>query len=78
MQNFIIIDVLKYPRLQKCNCCNRVKDIFYQAKIKDFESENLIVGDLDLCKQCGDNLNKIIGNELNLGEHIVKEFIFEK
>lgn len=77
MNNHINIDILKYPRLQKCNCCNRVKDIFYQAKIKDFENDKFVVGDLDLCKQCGDNLNKIIGNELNLGESVVKEFKFD-
>ena len=77
MKDHITIDILKYPRLQKYQCCNRVKDIFFQAKIRDFENKKFFVGDLDLCKQCGDNLNKIIGNELNLGDEVIKEFTFE-
>lgn len=76
MKNYIIISIKKYPTLKKCECCNRVKDIYFIASIMDFEETEKIVGDLDLCKECGSNLNKILGNERPLGEKIIKEFTF--
>lgn len=76
MKDYIKIAILKYPKLEKCNMCDRVKDIFYRADIFDYKNAEYIIGDLTLCKQCGDNLNKILGNENNLGEKIIKEFKF--
>lgn len=75
---FIDITLLRYPRLQKCVCCNRVRDIYYKALIKDINNKELLVGDLELCKVCGDNLNKALGGELNADEKVVKEFTFGK
>ena len=78
MKNHIKITLLKYPTLKKCECCERVRDVYYKTQILDFDDNDLIVGDLDMCKQCGDNMNKILGGELNLGEKLVKEFTFNK
>lgn len=76
MKDFIKITILKYPTLKKCECCDRVRDIYFKLSIKDFDDPELITGDLNMCKQCGDNFNSILGNENKLGEKLVKEFTF--
>lgn len=82
MNKYIDIKMLKYPNLAKCNCCNRVKDIYYKVIIYNSDTENekeikkFIVGDLDFCKNCGNNFSKAIGNQLNPDEEVVKEFDF--
>lgn len=77
MENeYILINLLKYPKLQKCSCCNRVRDIYYKARILDKENKELVMGDLELCKLCGDNLNKVLGGEYDADQKVVKEFIF--
>ena len=77
MNEYLNIVLLKYQSTKKCECCDRVRDIFYRIDVKDHEDSSLIVGDLDLCKQCGDNFNKILGGRLNLGEKLIKEFSFD-
>lgn len=76
MEKYIKLVILKYPKMAKCECCDRVKDIYYKSDIMDYENPDLIVGDINLCKQCGDNFNKILGNKLDIGAKIVKEFKF--
>lgn len=73
----IKINVLKYPKLAKCCCCNRVRDIYYKAIVKDTSNPDLILGDLEFCKQCGDNFNRALGGELDADQKIVKEFKFD-
>lgn len=78
---YITIKQVKYPYLAKCECCNRVKDIFYKAIIinvdsKDSINQDLIMGDLDFCKSCGENFSQAIGNKEKLDEHVIKEFKF--
>jgi len=74
----IDIKVLRYPKLAKCSSCDRVRDIYYKALIYDVENKKQIVGDLELCKLCGQNLHKAAGNELNPGEEVIKTFNFSK
>lgn len=81
MNKYIKINQIKYPFTAKCECCNRVKDIYYKATIVDVEGKNehgedLIVGDLDFCKVCGENFNQAIGNENSPDEIVLKEFKF--
>lgn len=77
MQNeFIKINLLKFPKLAKCCCCNRVRDIYYKAMISDVSNKELIVGDLEFCKQCGDNFNRALGSEFDADQKVIKEFIF--
>ena len=68
--------MLKFPKLQKCNCCNRVRDIYYKTTILDTTNKDLVIGDLEFCKQCGDNFNRALGSKLDANEKVVKEFIF--
>lgn len=75
------MNMVKYPYTAKCECCNRVRDIFYKATIYNVDSSNetgqeLIMGDLDFCKNCGDNFSKAIGNEEPPNEFTIKEFKF--
>lgn len=78
MNKHIKINLVKYPFLAKCECCNRVKDIFYKSTIYSVEESEMdyIVGDLDFCKVCGENFNEAIGNEVPANEKTVKEFKF--
>lgn len=82
MNKNIDIKMVKYPYLAKCECCNRVKDIFYKANIYYVDPENpegekkYVMGDLDFCKNCGDNFARAIGNEQEPNESTVKTFKF--
>lgn len=76
LNEFIIINTLKFPKILKCSCCNRVRDIYFKIVILDVECKGLQIGDLEFCQVCGDNLNKILGSELNAGDRVIKEFIF--
>lgn len=79
----IDIRLLRYPKLAKCSSCGRVRDIYYKALIYDVEDHTSIVGDLDLCKLCGENMHKAINKDkgaggLKAGEQVVKTFNFKK
>lgn len=74
---FIKISILRFPRLQKCSSCNRVRDIYYKITLLDVANKDLIIGDLEFCKECGDNFNKALGSELDADQKIVKEFNFK-
>ena len=73
---FIKINMLKFPKLQKCSCCNRVRDIYYKIVILDVTNMELQIGDLEFCKECGNNFNKALGSDLDADQKIVKEFNF--
>ena len=76
---YIKIELVKYPYLAKCECCNRVKDIFYKSiicSVEERKTSKYIVGDLDFCKNCGDNFSKALGNETAPNESTIKEFKF--
>ena len=74
----IIIATLRYPTIKKCEVCDRVKDIYFKAIIKDCENPEFEVGSLNCCKECGQNLNEILENKEKIGETVVKEFNFSK
>ena len=75
---YITILPLKRPVLRKCECCGKVQDIYFRALIHDYENPELLVGEFSVCKSCGENLNKIIGNKEEIGTKIIKEFKFSK
>lgn len=79
MEN-IEIKQLRYPKLAKCSSCHRVRDIYYKAMIYDVEDNSSVVGDLDLCKLCGENLNHAVNGRdaENPGGKIIKTFNFKK
>lgn len=78
MKQYLDIQIMKYQSTKKCGSCDRVRDIYYNLIIKDYEDTDLIVANIGMCRQCGDNFNKIMGNQRNLGEKLVKSFEFGK
>ena len=78
MENeFIKISTLKFPRLQKCSCCNRVRDIYFKIILLDVNNTDLIIGDLEFCQECGNNFNRSLGSELDADQKVIKEFNFK-
>ena len=79
MEN-IEIKILRYPKLAKCSSCSRVRDIYYKALLYDVDDKKSIVGDLELCKLCGENLHRSQGgdNKVGPGAEVVKSFNFKK
>jgi len=61
--------------MHKCECCGRNRDIPYRLFIHDYDT-GLYLGDFDLCKECGQNMAKLIGQQLQ-DEFLIKEFTFE-
>lgn len=76
MNKYIDINVLARPVYKKCSCCERVLDLYYQVNIKSFKRVNCLQGSLMFCKECGDNLNDVLGNETAANETVVKTFTF--
>lgn len=76
MNKYIDINVLARPVYKKCSCCERVLDLYYQVNIKSVKRVNCLQGSLMFCKECGDNLNDVLGNETAANETVVKTFTF--
>lgn len=72
----IEIKILRYPKLAKCSSCSRVRDIYYKALIYDVDDKKSIVGDLDLCKLCGENIHRGQGGDAGGPHEIIKTFNF--
>ncbi len=79
MINNIEIKMLRYPKLAKCSSCGRVRDIYFKALILDVDDKSSIIGDLELCKLCGENFHRGNPSSSNLGpgEQVVKSFNFK-
>lgn len=61
---------------RKCECCKRVRDIFFRLNVKDAATGEMLVGSLELCKDCGKNFGEITSTEATT-ERTVEEFKFE-
>lgn len=75
--NPITITTLAHTVYKKCECCNRVKDIFFKLSINDAKTSSFLVGDLDLCKTCGQNFGDILNIPVST-ESVLTEFKFSK
>lgn len=71
------ITTLAHTVYKKCECCNRVKDVYFKMSILDAAHAKYLVGDLDLCRQCGENFGDILNIKVNTSE-IISDFTFEK
>ena len=78
MNDIIEIKILRYPKLAKCSSCGRVRDIYYKALIMDVDDKKSVVGDLDLCKVCGENIHRGQGGESGGPTEVIKTFNFGK
>lgn len=61
---------------RKCDCCKRVRDIYFRLNIRDAKSTSMLVGSLELCKDCGYNMGDITSANVST-EKVLEEFNFE-
>lgn len=52
------------PVYKKCECCGRVRDIYYRMHVMDPKDTNLLVGSIELCEPCGEKLGSITDQKL--------------
>lgn len=71
------IATLAHTVYKKCECCDRVKDIYFKLNILDANQASLLVGDIDLCKTCGENLGDILSIKVST-ENVMNNFSFER
>lgn len=65
------------PAYKKCECCDRVKDIFYRVDIMDNATKTMLTGSIDMCKNCGLNFADIIGQTVVTERVIEGGYSFE-
>ena len=70
------IATLAHTVYKRCECCNRVKDIYFKLSILDAAQASYLVGDLDLCKSCGQNIGDILSIKVST-ENVLNDFKFE-
>ncbi|GGI64320.1 hypothetical protein [Limosilactobacillus caviae] len=61
---------------RKCDCCKRVRDIYFRLNIRDAKTASMLVGSLELCKECGYNMGDITKTQIQT-ERTLEEFSFE-
>ena len=71
------VATLAHTIYKRCECCNRVKDIYFKLSVLDAAQATYLVGDFDLCKTCGENFGDILNIQIST-EHVVTDFKFEK
>lgn len=54
------IESLAQTVYKKCDVCDKVKDNFFKLSIYDAKTQSLLVGSLNLCKFCGENIGNIL------------------
>lgn len=71
------VATLAHTVYKRCECCNRVKDIYFKLSILDAAQASYLVGDLDLCKSCGQNIGDILSIKVST-ENVMTDFTFER
>lgn len=71
------IATLAHAVYQRCECCNRVKDIYFKLSVLDAAQAKYLVGDFHLCKVCGENFGDILNIPIN-SSNTQTDFNFEK
>lgn len=52
------------PVYRKCECCGRVRDIYYRLHVMDPQDTTLLVGSIELCEPCGEKMGSITDQTL--------------
>lgn len=60
---------------RKCECCSRVRDIYFRLNVSDADTGTMLVGSFELCKECGANFGDILNTKINT-ERTVTDFNF--
>lgn len=75
MGKLVRIESFANTTFKKCECCDRNKDLYFQATIYDHKSPDRIIGGMKLCKDCGINLGAILDLDVS-AERTKNEFKF--
>ncbi|OYR96271.1 hypothetical protein CBF85_07955 [Lactobacillus taiwanensis] len=60
MDRLLILAPYSQAIYKKCGLCSRVKDCLYRLDVHSAQSFSMLVGSLDLCKICSENMGEII------------------
>lgn len=60
----------------KCECCSRVRDIYFRLNVRHAQAEDMLVGSFELCKDCGKNMGDILHTQVDT-ERTLTDFTFE-
>lgn len=72
----LVLEPFAQTVYRKCDCCKRVRDIYFRLNIRDGKSASMLVGSLELCKSCGENIGEITNTDVTT-ERTITEFKFE-
>ena len=72
----LALETFAQTSYRKCDCCKRVRDIYFRLNVKNAEATDLLVGSLELCRDCGQNFGAIIGKPAKT-EQVTTEFKFK-
>lgn len=76
VKDALILEGFAQTAYRKCECCKRVRDIYFRLNIRDAETATMLVGSLELCKECGQNMGAITQTKIKT-ERTITEFKFE-
>ncbi|KRM29843.1 hypothetical protein [Limosilactobacillus panis] len=76
LQQVLALESYAQTVYRKCECCKRVRDIYFRLNVKDAKTGEMLVGSLELCKDCGRNFGEITNSEVAT-ERTIEEFKFE-
>lgn len=60
MKEYLVITSYAQAVYRKCELCKRVKDVYYRLDVRNAESSSMLVGSLDMCKVCAQNMGEIV------------------
>lgn len=75
--DYLQLEQFAQTSYHKCECCNRVRDIYYRLNVRDCTTGRMLVGSFELCKECGQNMGDILHVNAPT-EGTVTEFSFDK
>lgn len=60
MNKYLILSEYSQAVYKKCELCKRVKDIHYRLDVHSAQASTMLIGSLDLCKVCAQNMGEVI------------------
>ncbi|QGY97475.1 hypothetical protein E6A54_09555 (plasmid) [Lactobacillus johnsonii] len=60
MDKLLVLSPYSQAIYKKCDLCSRVKDCLYRLDVHSIQSFSMLVGSLDLCKICSENMGEIV------------------
>ena len=76
MEKYMKIELFSATIYKKCGCCGRVRNLYYRLDIRDATTAQAIVGAIEMCDTCAENIGAITGQKLSK-EREVAEFKFD-